>query len=67
MLNWLRKRLGPVKGEEPKPTLNRNINDIIVSVKEGLSGTREIYITSWNPDLAITTLKAIRNELKENP
>ena len=67
MLNWLRKRLGPVKGEEPKPILNRNINDIIISVKEGLSGTREIYITSWNPDQAISILKAVRDEIKGNP
>ena len=67
MFDWLRKVLGPVKEEEQKPTLNRNISDITISVKEGLSGTREIQVTSWNPDMTMHFFKTVRDELRENP
>jgi len=67
MFDWLRKLLGPVKEEEKKPTFNRNINDIVISVEEGLSGTRKIHVTSWNPDMTMQYFKAVRDELRENP
>ena len=67
MFDWLRKRLGPIKDEEQKPKFNRNINDISISVMEGLSGTREIHVTAWNPEMTMQFFKEVRNELKENP
>lgn len=67
MLDWLRKVLGPPPGVEVKPTVTRIIADISINVKEGLSGTREIHITSWNPEMTMHFFKEVRNELRENP
>lgn len=67
MFDWLRKRLGPIKEEEKKTEFKREISDIVISVKEGLSDTREIHITSWNPEMTMRFFKAVRNELRENP
>lgn len=67
MLDWLRKLLGPPKGAEQNPVLTRNVNDIMISVKEGLSGTREIHVTAWNHDIALQFFRDVRNELRENP
>lgn len=67
MLDWLRELLGPPKGAEQKPALTRNVNDIMISVKEGLHGTREIHVTSWNQEIALQFFREVRNELRENP
>lgn len=67
MFDWLRKLLGPIKEEEPKIETKRAVGDIVISVKEGLSDTREIHITSWNPDMTMRFFKAVRDELRENP
>ena len=67
MLDKLRKRFNAARNKEPKPGINRNINDIVISVKEGLSGTREIHVSAWTPELAFKYFKDIRNELRENP
>jgi len=43
----------------------RNINDITINVKEGLSDTREILITAWNPAIASALLWEIRGGLRD--
>jgi len=59
-----------IRGRAPKlPTETaitaRNINDITISVKEGLSDTREIHITSWNPAIASALFWEIRGGLRD--
>ena len=69
MFDWLRKLLGPIKEaeEEIKIETKRTVSDIVISVKEGLSDTREIYVTAWNPEMTMRFFKQVRDELKENP
>ena len=59
-----------IRGKAPKlpnetAITARNINDITISVKEGLSDTREIHITSWNPAIASALFWEIRGGLRD--
>lgn len=67
MFEQLRKFLGIPKQNIEKQTINRNVNDVTISVSEGLSETRQITVTNWNPELAFTLFKRVRDELRENP
>ena len=67
MFEQIRKALGIPKNELGKQTINRNVNDVIISVNEGLSETRQISVSSWNPELAFDLFKKVRDELRENP
>ena len=57
---------GKAKGNIETSITSRNINDITITVKEGLSDTREIQITSWNPSLASALFWEIRGGLRDN-
>ena len=56
---------GKAKGNIETSITSRNINDVTISVKEGLSDTREIQITSWNPALASALFWEIRGGLRD--
>jgi len=62
LFDWLRRALGPIEGEI-KPKAVRNINDVIISVSEGLSNTRIIQVSAWTPDVALELYKRVRNEV----
>ena len=67
MFEQIRKALGIPKNELGKQTINRNVNDVTISVSEGLSETRQITVTNWNPEMAFNLFKKVRDELRENP
>jgi len=67
MFEQIRKALHLPKNELGKQTINRNVNDITISVSEGLSETRQITVTNWNQELAFDLFKRVRDELRENP
>jgi len=67
MFEEIRKVLGIPKNEIGKQTITRNVNDVTISVSEGLSETRQITVTNWNPELAFDLFKRVRDELRENP
>ena len=67
MFEQIRKALGIPKNELGKQTINRNVNDVVISVNEGLSETRQISVSSWNPEMAFDLFKKVRDELRENP
>lgn len=43
---WVKK-----KGVEPEVTNVRNIGDIKISVTTGLSDTRDVKVSGWNPEM----------------
>lgn len=52
--DWIKNLIGRKQlktGEETK-IVTRTIDDITISVTEGLSGTKEIQVKAWNPSLA---------------
>lgn len=70
MSNKIMELYNRLRGRVPKlpretAITARNINDITISVKEGLSDTREIHITSWNPAIASTLFWEIRGGLRD--
>ena len=67
MWEKIREIVGLSKLGKEKTILNRNVNDVTISVSEGLSETRQITVTNWNPDLAFHLFKKVRDELRENP
>jgi len=67
MFEQIRKALGIPKNELGKQTITRNVNDVTISVFEGLSETRQIMVTNWNPEMAFNLFKKVRDELRENP
>ena len=67
MFEKIQEKLGINKNELGKQTISRIVNDVVISVTEGLSETRTISITNWNPELAFNLFKKVRDELRENP
>ena len=67
MFEKLREKLGIPKNMTGKQIINRNVNDVLISVTEGLSETRTISVTNWNPEAAFNLFKQVRDELRENP
>jgi len=45
-------------------TATRNIEDIKISVEEGLSNTRKIHVQAWTPELAKAIFWEIRDGLE---
>ena len=63
MWDWLRRFLGPVeKGEEQK--ISRTVADVVITVTEGLDGTRQVSVTGWNHERAFELFKLVRDELR---
>lgn len=46
MFEEIRRVLGIPKNEIGKQTITRNVNDVTISVSEGLSETRQITVTN---------------------
>jgi len=67
MLDKIREKLGVPKNAVGKQTIIRNVNDVVISVTEGLSETRTISVTNWNPEQAFDLFKKVRDELRDNP
>jgi len=44
---------------------NRNVNDVAISVLEGLDGNVAINVTGWDSDKAFSLFKQVRNEVKK--
>ena len=67
MFTELRRILGIADKDSYTQNIIRNVNDVTISVEEGLSGTQSITITNWNHELAFTLFKQVRDELRTNP
>lgn len=67
MFERIRKALSRPKTGLENQIITRNIKDITISVAEGLSNTRQITISNWNPEIAFKLWKQVRDELRENP
>ena len=70
MSNKIMELYNRLRGRAPKlpretAITARNINDITISVKEGLSDTKEIHITSWNPAIASALFWEIRGGIRD--
>ena len=70
MSNKIMELVNKLRGKDKKSPAEtsitaRTINDITISVKEGLSDTREIHITSWNPAIASALFWEIRGGLRD--
>ncbi len=70
MANKIMELYNRLRGKTPKMPKEtaitaRNINDITISVKEGLSDTREIHITSWNPAIASALFWEVRGGIRD--
>ena len=67
MFDKIRKKLGLQPNMGGKQTTIRNVNDVTISVQEGLSNTRTIIVTDWNTEMAFDLFKRVRDELRDNP
>ena len=67
MFDKIRKKLGLQPNMGGKQTTIRNVNDVTISVQEGLSNTRTIIVTDWNTEMAFDLFKKVRDELRDNP